>query len=146
MEYDFLTDKIAALYRNEDRMMHMFSYFSLLAVLIACLGLFGLASFSAVQRTKEIGIRKVLGASAPGIAILLARDLTKWVVLANLIAWPAAFFFMNGWLKNFAYRASIGWESFLLSAILAALVALATVSYQSLKTAVSNPADSLRYE
>ena len=146
MEYMFLNDRIAALYRNEERMMKMFGYFSGLAVIIACLGLFGLASFSAVQRTKEIGIRKVLGASSPGIAALLARDLTKWVVLANLIAWPAAFLFMRGWLKNFAYRASIGWEPFVLSALLAAAVALVTVSYQSIRTAVSDPVNALRYE
>ena len=84
--------------------------------------------------------------SPSGIAALLARDLTKWVVLANLIAWPAAFLFMRGWLKNFAYRASIGWEPFVLSALLAAAVALVTVSYQSIRTAVSDPVNALRYE
>jgi putative ABC transport system permease protein len=146
LDYQFLTDRITALYLNEERMMEMFGYFSGLAVLIGCLGLFGLASYSAVQRTKEIGIRKVLGASASGIALLLARDLTKWVILANLIAWPAAFWFMKGWLKNFAYRTSIGWEPFLLSAVLAAAVALITVSFQSAKAAISDPVKSLRYE
>ena len=146
LKADFLNERLAALYRNEEQTMKMFSAFSLLAVLIGCLGLIGLAAFSAERRTKEIGVRKVLGASTPGIALLLAREFTKWVIAANLIAWPAAFFGMRQWLQNFAYRTSIGVEPFLVSAALAVSIALVTVSFQSVKSAVSDPVRSLRYE
>lgn len=126
--------------------MKLFFAFSLLAVGVGCLGLFGLAAHSAERRTKEIGVRKVLGASAPSIAALLAREFTKWVVVANIIAWPAAYFVMNRWLQNFAYRTPVGIVPFVLSGALALAVALLTVSYQAARSAVSDPVRSLRYE
>ncbi len=143
---DFLADRLFALYRNERRTMRMFGAFSLLAVFIGCLGLFGLAAFSAERRTKEIGIRKVLGATSAGIAAILAQEFTRWVAVANLIAWPLAYFGMTGWLRSFAYRTSIGARPFVLSAALALVVALATVSTQAVKAAVADPVRSLRYE
>ncbi len=146
LQYTFLKDRINQLYRNEERMMQMFGYFSLLAIIIGCLGLFGLASFTAEQRTKEIGVRKVMGATAPNIVVLLSREFAKWVLIANIIAWPVAFVVMNGWLKNFAYRAGIGVAPFLFSAGIALVVALLTVSYKSIKAAAANPVDALRYE
>ena len=124
----------------------LFRTFALIAILIACLGLFGLASFSTEQRTKEIGIRKVLGASVPGIVVLLGREFLKWVLLANLIAWPVGYFAMNKWLENFAYRTRLSAEIFLLSALAALVVAALTVGFQTLKSASADPVDSLRYE
>ncbi len=146
VRYDFLIERLVALYRNEERTMNLFYAFSLLAVLIGCFGLFGLASFSAERRTKEIGVRKVLGASVPGIILLLSKEFTRWTVVANVIAWPAAFFGMNIWLENFAYRTSVGAVPFILSSVLAFVIALATVSFQAVKSAVANPIQSLRYE
>ncbi|NIM57703.1 MAG: FtsX-like permease family protein [Candidatus Aenigmarchaeota archaeon] len=146
VSYTFLDDRLNALYRNEARMMEMFGYFSMLAIFIACLGLFGLASYTTEQRTREIGVRKVMGATVSKIIILLSREFAKWVLVANIIAWPVAYFAMNKWLDNFAYRVNIGWMAFLLTAVLTAMIALLTVSYQSIKAAVANPADSLRYE
>ena len=146
VKYDFLNDRLAALYRNEERMMDLFKAFSLLAVFVSCLGLFGLAAYSAALRTKEIGVRKVLGASTATVFALLSKEFTKWVVAANLIAWPVAFFAMRRWLGNFAYRVNVGLWPFILSGALAFLVALLTVSYQSARAAVSDPVDALRYE
>jgi ABC-type antimicrobial peptide transport system permease subunit len=108
------------------------NYFAFLAVFIACLGLFGLATFTAEQRTKEIGIRKVLGASVAGIAALLSKDFVKLVLLANVIAWPVAYFATNKWLQNFAYRADIDWWVFVLAGGLALMIALLTVSMQAI--------------
>jgi len=144
--YDFLDDRIAALYRNETRMMQMFGYFSLFAIFIASLGLFGLASFTAEQRTREIGIRKVLGATVTNILFLLSREFTTWVLVANVIAWPVAFLAMRAWLNNFAYRISIGWMEFALAGVLTFLIALCTVSFQSVKAGLTNPADAIRHE
>jgi putative ABC transport system permease protein len=115
-------------------------------VFIACLGLLGLAAFMAEQRTKEIGIRKVLGAKVSGIVLMLSKEFAKWVLIANIIAWPVAYFAMSNWLQNFAYRTSIGIWTFVLSAALALTIALLTVSFQAVKAATSNPVDSLRYE
>ena len=146
LQYDFLFDRIAALYRNEARMMQMFGYFSLFAIFISCLGLFGLASFTAARRTKEIGVRKVLGASLSNIVYLLSREFTKWVLVANLIAWPVAYFAMNAWLKNFAYKVSPHWLEFVMAGILTFVIALLTVSFQSFKAASCDPVRSIRYE
>lgn len=118
----------------------------MLAILISALGLFGLAFFITEQRTKEIGIRKVLGASATGLMLMLSKQFAKWVILANLIAWPIAYYFMNRWLQNFAYRIQIDIITFLLSGILVLVITLITVSYQSLKVSLANPVDTLRYE
>ena len=123
-----------------------FRLFTLIAILISCLGLFGLASFTTERRTKEIGIRKVLGASVPGIMILLFREFTKWVLLANIIAWPAAYFAMSKWLQNYAYRVNISIFIFALAGTLALLIALLTVSFQTIKAATADPVNSLRYE
>ncbi len=146
IKYDFLTERLAALYRGEERAMRMFFFFSLLAVGVGCLGLFGLASFSAERRIKEIGVRKVLGASAPAIAGLLSREFVKWVAVANLIAWPAAYFAAKQWLQGFAYRVPVGVVPFALSALLALVIALLTVSYQAVRAALTDPVRSLRYE
>ena len=124
----------------------IFSYFAGLAIFISCLGLFALASFMAEQRTKEIGIRKILGASVSNITFLLSKESLKWILLANIIAWPFAFFAMKKWLANFAYRTPIGIEIFLFSGILALGIAFLTISYQSFKAAVIGPIDPLRYE
>jgi putative ABC transport system permease protein len=146
ISYTFLDERIMELYRNEARMMEMFGYFSLLAIFIACLGLFGLASFTTEQRTKEIGVRKVLGANISNIVTLLSKEYSKWVLVANIIAWPVAYFGMKIWLRNFAYRVNIGLTAFILTALLTFLIALLTVSYQSVKAALGDPAQALRYE
>jgi putative ABC transport system permease protein len=145
-EYSFLADDLDSLYRVEQKTGQLFTLFSFLAVLIASLGLFGLASYTAEQRTKEIGIRKVLGASISGVVVLLDKEYTKLVLLANLIAWPLAYFMMHRWLQNFAFRANLGFGLFLLSSLIVLLIALLSVSFHSLKAALSNPVDSLRYE
>ena len=145
-DYTFLEDSLVSQYRAEERLSKIFTYFSILAIFIACLGLFGLASFTAEQKTKEIGIRKVLGAPVSGIILMLSKEFTKWVIAANVIAWPMAYFLMKKWLQNFAFRVPIGIGTFLLAAALAFLIALITVSYQSLKAALANPIESLRYE
>ena len=134
------------MYQSEMRLSRLFSIFTGITIFIACLGLFGLASFTVEQRTKEIGIRKVLGASIGSIVFILSKEYVKWIVLANVIAWPVAFFAMNHCLNNFAYRTNIGIWTFILSALLALVIALLTVSYQSIKAALANPIESLRYE
>jgi len=115
-------------------------------VLIACLGLFGLAAYAVDRRTKEIGVRKILGASASRIVWLLSREFVIWILIANVLAWPGAYFIMRQWLKNFAYRTNIGVLVFIFSGALALLIALVTVSYHSIKAMLANPVDTLRYE
>jgi len=133
-------------YRKETQINQIINIFTLLGIFISCLGLFGLASFMAEQRTKEIGIRKVLGASVSQILFMLSTDFAKWVALASLVAWPSAYFILRKWLGEFAYRVDIGIDIFLLSTVLALLVALLTVGYQAMKAATQNPAGALRYE
>lgn len=145
-DYYFLDEAFNKAYITEQKFGTTFRIFSFLAVFISALGLFGLASFSAEQKTKEIGIRKVLGASAFNITFLLSRQFMRWILIANLISWPIAYYAMNRWLQSFAYRTSLHVWIFALAAGLALLIALATVSYQSIKAAVANPVDSLRYE
>jgi len=144
--YSFLDTDYDALYNNEEQTQVLFSIFSILAIFIACLGVLGLASFIAQQKTKEIGIRKAHGASIQHIFVLLSTQFTKWVVLANVIAWPAAWYFMDKWLQNFMYRTEIQWWFFLLAGTIAFIIALGTVSIQSLHKAQMNPVDALRYE
>ena len=144
--YEFIDERLGWQYEAETKLRQLFSIFSLLAVIIACLGLLGLASYAAERRIKEIGIRKVLGSSVQGIVARLSLDFMKWVLIANVIAWPAAYVLMRQWLQNFAYRVSMGLGSFILAGITALVVALITVSVQSVRAAVANPVDSLRYE
>jgi putative ABC transport system permease protein len=124
----------------------MFGAFAGLAVLIACLGLLGLAAFAAEQKTKEIGIRKVLGASTSGVIALLSRDFMKWVAVANVVAWPIGYFAMRSWLSHFAYRIDLTVPMFLGAALAAFLIAGAVISVQTYRAAAANPADSMRYE
>jgi len=145
-EYHFFDESFEALYQREQKFEKLFLFFSAFAIFIACLGLFGLVSFMADQRTKEIGIRKVLGASVENVVLLLIKEFTKWVVLANVIAWPIAYFAMTRWLQNFAYRINTEVWMFLVSGSIALVIALLTVSVKAIKAAISNPADSLRYE
>ncbi|MBN1273572.1 MAG: ABC transporter permease [Candidatus Aminicenantes bacterium] len=144
--YFFIDERFDQLYRAEEKLARIFGYFSLLAVFIACLGLFGLASFLAERKTKEIGIRKTLGASVTGLAILLSKNFAGSVLLANLFAWPLAFYGMTRWLQNFAYRISLNVFIFILAASVSLAIALLSVSYQAVKAALANPVDSLRYE
>jgi putative ABC transport system permease protein len=145
-DYRCLDEDFDNLYRAEARMGTLFRTFAALAVFIACLGLFGLASFMAEQRTKEIGIRRILGASIPGITTMMSREYAVLVLAANVAAWPAAWFFMGRWLRGFAYRAELSVWSFFASGAIALAVALLTVGILSVKAASANPADALRYE
>jgi putative ABC transport system permease protein len=144
--YSFLDEDYARLYENEGKSRHIFGIFSILAIIISCLGLFALASFTAEQKTKEIGIRKILGSSVLDIIVMLSWRFIKWVVLANIIALPVAWYVMSRWLQNFAYRIQIGINIFLLASGLALLIALATVAYRVFRAATANTVDSLRYE
>ena len=146
LDYFFLDESFEQMHIADKKMGEIFTVFSILAIFVACLGLFGLAAFTAEQKTKEIGVRKVLGASVSNIYLLLSREFLKWVVLGNIMAWPIAFYAMHKWLQNFVYRVNIGWEIFLLSAVAALIISVLTVSFQSIKAAVANPVDSLRYE
>lgn len=144
--YFFLDDDFNRQYGAEERMGTLFSVLTVLGIVIAVLGLFGLASFMAEQRTKEVGIRKVLGATVTNVTALLSKDFVKPVLFANLLAWPVAWVTMHEWLQNFAYRINIGWWVFALAGGLALVIAVLTVSAQAIKAAFANPVDSLRYE
>lgn len=145
-DFYFLDDKIDELYKADQRTAQIFGYCAFLAIFVSCLGLFGLATFVSEQRTKEIGVRKVLGATVQKIVYILTKDFTKWVLVANIIAWPLAWLAMNTWLQDFAYRINIGLVMFLKAGILAFGIALITVSFHAVKSALSNPVDTLRYE
>lgn len=145
-EYTFLDEDFTKIHAAEQRTGKLFTTFSILAILVACLGLFGLAAYTAAQRTKEIGIRKVLGASVTSILILLSKEFTKWVIISNLIAWPAAYFLMNQWLQDFHYRIDIGIWVFIIAGVVSLAVAIITVSSQAIKAAVRNPVKSIGYE
>ncbi len=145
-EFSFLDSRIDQLYVSEKKMQDLFFIFSALSILVACLGLLGLVSFTAELKTKEVGIRKVLGASTGHVIMLLSKEFIKWIILANLVAWPLAWFMMNKWLQNFAYRTNIGWIIFLLSGLITISIATFTFIFQTVKAACANPADSLRYE
>jgi len=144
--YSFLDDRLNRMYRTEQKLGKTFSYYTFIALFVACLGLFGLASFTTAQRTKEIGIRKVLGATEWNITLLTTKKFIGLVMIANAIAWPVSYFAMHKWLQNFAYRMDIGLWIFILTAVMSLSIALLTVGYQSVKAALANPADSLRYE
>ncbi len=145
-EYQFLDDAYNRMYQTETRLGGLFSYFTSLALLIACLGLLGLAAFTASRRTKEIGMRKVLGASLIDILVLLSKDFTRLVVIAFMLGTTVAYFAMNTWLQEFAYRISLGWGTFVVAGGAALVLAWLTVSYQSIKVARTNPIDTLRHE
>lgn len=145
-EFFFLDEHYGKLYSNEKQTGKVFMLFSFLAIIIASIGLVGLAAYSAEQKSKEIGIRKVCGAGVSNIILLLYRKFILWIVLANLIAWPTAYFMMSKWLHNFAYRITISFWPFVISAVLALIIAVASVSYQSIKAALANPIDSMKYE
>lgn len=145
-EYSFLDDRFGDVYKAEEKLGTVFGILSGLAVFVACLGLLGLASFLAEQRTKEIGIRKALGATAGEVTGLLLKEFAKWVLAANLIAWPLAYFAMRRWLQGFAYRTGIGAGVFLLSGLAVLAIAVLSVGFQAVKAALANPADCLRYE
>jgi putative ABC transport system permease protein len=145
-EHFFTNERFARFYRFEQRVGRLFALFAVLAVVISCLGVFGLISYTAEQSTKEIGVRKVLGAGVGGIVLLLTRRFVRWVLLANLIAWPLAWYVMFRWLQGFAYRVPFNVALFPLAGLLALAVALATVSYQAVKAALADPVRALRYE
>lgn len=145
-QYSFLDETIDSVYRTEIRLSRSLTSFTAIAIFLACLGLFGLTSFTAERRTKEIGIRKVLGASAKGIFIMLSKDIAKWVVLAIMLAFPLAYYTMHEWLKRFAYRIDISLGTFAVATVFSLLIALLAMSYRSIKAATANPVDSLRYE
>lgn len=145
-DYSFLDEAFDAQYRSEQRLGSIFSIFAALSIFIACLGLFGLSAFMAEKRTKEIGVRKVLGASVPNVVVLLSKDFLKLTLVASVIAFPVAWYFMNKWLEDFAYRININWTVFIIAALCTLLVALLTVSFQAIKAAIANPVKSLRTE
>jgi putative ABC transport system permease protein len=145
-EYTFLDQKFDTVYKTDIRQQTILSIFSGLAIFIACLGLFGLASFAANKRIKEIGVRKVLGSSVQGIVVLLSKDLLKPVLIATVIAIPAGYYFMNNWLQNFAYRTPLHWWVFIVAAAITFGIALFTVSVKAVKAAIANPVKSLRAE
>ncbi|MGV3504610.1 MAG: ABC transporter permease [Adhaeribacter sp.] len=145
-EYHFLDEDFEQMYRSEAVIGQLTNYFAAIAILISCLGLFGLALFTAEQRTKEIGIRKVLGASVSGIVAMLSKDFLKLVLLANLIAWPLGWYLMHTWLQDYAYRVELGWWTFVLAGLATLCIALLTVSFQALRAALVNPVRSLRRE
>ena len=145
-EYHFWDESYGKLYESEKKVGVLFNCFALISLFITCLGFLGLVSFTTEQRTKEIGIRKVLGASIPQILTMISITFFKWILLANLVAWPIAWYAMNKWLQNFAYRIDLTVWPFLLSGLLALIIALLTVSWQAIRAATANPVESLKYE
>jgi len=145
-QYTFMDQDFDAMYRSEQRIGTIFIAFTTLAIVIACLGLFGLAAYAAEQRTKEIGIRKVLGASIANIAGMLSKDFIKLICISIVISTPFAWYFMQKWLQDFAYRINIEWWVFAIAGAAALLIAFITISFQSVKAAVANPVKSLRSE
>jgi len=145
-DYYFLDEKFNRQYANDQLFGKVFSIFSGFAIFIACLGLLGLSLFATAQRTKEIGVRKVLGASVSNIVMLLSKDFIKLVLIAFVIASPVAWYVMNNWLSDFAYRINISAWIFIIAGLLAVFIALATISFQAIKAAIANPVKSLRTE
>lgn len=144
--YSFIDQGIQDLYQGEQRLGKIFGYFAFLAIFISCLGIFGLASFTAEKKTKEIGIRKVLGASISNIVILISKEFSWWILLANIIAWPVGWYAMHKWLENFAYRAGLNPLLFIFAGVLSFVIAALPVCYQAVKAAIADPVKSLRYE
>jgi len=144
--YRYMEDAYHSFYRTEEKTGKLITIFTCLALFVSCLGLFGLASFMTSKRIKEIGIRKVLGATAGGIAILLSKQFTKWVIFSNILAWPISYYLLSRWLENFAYRMNLGPMPFLVSGAAGLSIAVLTVGFQAIKAALTNPVESLRYE
>ena len=134
------------MYRNESNLAKLTRYFTLITIFISTLGLYGLASFMTEKRRKEVGIRKVLGASIPRIAILLSKEMLIWIVISNIISWPIAYYLAKQWLNNFSYRIDLSVGIFLMSGVLAIFIAMLTVNVRVIKAANENPVRSLRYE
>jgi putative ABC transport system permease protein len=145
-DYNFLDAAFDSQYRSEHRLGSIFSIFAALSIFIACLGLFGLSAFMAERRTKEIGVRKVLGASVPNVVMLLSKDFLRLTLVAIVIAFPVAWFFMNKWLEDFAYRISISWAIFIMAGLSTFIITLVTISFQAIAAAMANPVKSLRTE
>jgi len=145
-EYEFVDKNLELLYKKEQQMGNVSLLFSVLAIVVACLGLFALAAYMAEQRQKEIGIRKVFGASISKIVTLLSKEFLKLVVVSFAISFPLAYYFMNGWLQDFAYRINVSWTVFVIAGVLAVTIAFVTVGYQALKAAIANPIKSLKTE
>ncbi len=146
LNYSFLDDDFARLFEAENRLARAFGFFASLAIIIACLGLFGLAAFMAEQRTKEIGVRKTLGASVRDIVSLMSKHFLWLLLIGNIIAWPLGYILMNKWLENFAFRIEIGVGTFLLTGGVALVLVIISVGGQALRASLANPVDSLRYE
>ncbi len=146
VNFKFLDKTVDNLYQSIKHTWYLFEAFAFLAILISCLGLFGLASYMIEIRTKEIGIRKTLGASVRGVVLLLSKEFVKWVILASFIALPVAYYFMSKWLQSFAYKIELTWWMFALAGGIALVIALATIGFQTVKAATANPVKSLRYE
>jgi putative ABC transport system permease protein len=144
--YNFLDESFDRQYKSDERLATVIEYFTWLAIIIACMGLFGLSSFMIIRRTKEIGIRKTMGATIKTIYIMLSWDFLKWILLAAIIACPIAWYLMNKWLQGFAYHIKLGSDIFIMAALIAFVIALLTVTWQSLKSARANPVEALRYE
>ena len=144
--YQFLDEAFNSMYRNEQRIGTVAITFAILSILIACLGLFGLATYMAEQRTKEIGVRKVLGASVGNIVSMLSKNFLKLVIISSVIAFPVSWWAMHRWLQDFAFRISIGWWVFVVAGVAAIVIALITISFQAVKAAIVNPVKSLRTE
>jgi len=145
-DYNFLDQNFDAQYRSDERLNKIISYFTIFAIFVACLGLYGMASFMAEQRFKEIGIRKTLGASVPGIVLLMSREVTRLILIASFIAIPLAYHLLDQWLQNFAYRSSISIVSFISAAIAALFIGYLTIAYQSIRAALTNPVNAIRTE
>lgn len=144
--YRYMKDAYFSFYAAEEKTGKLISIFTILALFISCLGLFGLASFMTSKKVKEIGIRKVLGATVRGIAVLYSKEFTKWVTISNIVAWPIAYYLISMWLKNFAYKIGMTPIPFILSGVAALFIALVTVSFHAIRAAMTNPVDSLRSE
>jgi len=145
-EYKFLDDKIESFYKQENQLSQLYKIFAFIAIFLSCLGLYGLASFMAVQRIKEVGIRKVLGATAGNIVYLFSKEFIILITIAFVIATPIAWYYMHKWLQDYVYRINISWWMFIAGGVLAILIALMTVSFQAIKAAIANPVKSLRTE
>ena len=145
-DYQFLDEHFADVYRADSQVSSIVGVLAVLAIIISCLGLFGLASYSAERRIKEVGIRKVLGASVQNIVTMLSKDFLKYVLIAAIIAWPVAWFSVYKWLQDYAYRINISWWIFIAAVFLAMVIAFVTISFQAIRSAVANPVKSLRTE